>query len=706
MRDLLFELGSEELPAGFVVPALDQLERLFRESCISQGIEHGSVCRFGTPRRLALLVRDVAANTPEISRTVQGPSLTAAFDADGTPKIPALKFAEAHRVPIERLERITTPRGTYLSVTIEEPGQSTISLLPAILTSCLRGLVFPKSMRWSDVKAVYARPLHWIVALFGEEILPVIFADVQSGRNTYGHRFLDPKQIVLCSATEYEATLEKAHVIPNIQKRRQLLVERISEAAREAGCELRSDDELIDQVVNLVELPSPVTGTFDARHLELPPEILIQEMKVHQRYFPLYDQNGALAPKFIAVSNTPVRNRNLSIRGYERVLRARLTDGRFFFDEDRRLPLTEWITRLQRRTWVAALGTMAEKSDRIRMLGGWLAESVGQSECRSAVERAASLCKADLETGMVGEFPELQGVMGREYALHSGESAEVALAVFEHYLPRSAGDTLPTQDPGALVGLADRLDSLCGLFAIGKKPHGNKDDFALRRAAISFIRIVIDRSYRFSLATAIDHSMALLEPKLSDNAKRPLPAAVKESLLEFFRGRLESLWREDNRPDVVDAVLSAGCDDLVSASLRLRALAAEVQRPDFALVIETFKRVANIVAKQAGDVAPAPVNPTLLTDREEKALHLEITKLKVDIHNALLADDFATALNTAASLREPVDAFFNGVLVMAEDQNVRGNRVRLLMETRELFSSIADFSKLHSPGTTPASTSR
>ncbi len=695
MAELLFELGTEELPARFVVPALDDLEKTFTEQCVALNIKHGAIARFGTPRRLALLVTGVAEKTDDVTKEVQGPSVKAAFEADGkTPKIPGIKFAESVKLPIDQLKRVTTPKGEYLVATVEEKGRRTFELFSEVLNVCTRKINFAKQMRWGDVEQSFGRPLQWIVALLGSEVVPVTYSDVKSGRITRGHRFLSPGPISITSPADYEALLEKANVIADLAKRRKLMTDRIAAAAQKAGGTVLPDEGLIDQVVNLVELPNPVVGTFEERHLDLPPEVLIQEMKSHQRYFTLTDAKGKVLPKFIAVSNTPVKDEKLSIKGYERVLRARLTDGRFFFDEDRASPLIDRLPKLQKRSWIEKLGSMAEKTDRIRALSVFLARAVGQSAALSTIERAATLCKADLNTGMVGEFPELQGVMGREYALHDKEPKEVALAIFEHYLPRGAGDGLPSQDPGAIIGLADRLDSLCGLFGIGKKPTGAKDDFALRRAAITFIRIATARGYRFSLSAAIDESISLFGERLADSRRKPTDPSVRDQLLEFFRGRLESTWKETHRADVVEAVLCAGFDDLVAAQLRLEAISAYVSRPDFSSLAATFKRVANIVEKQAKDVSRAPVDPKKLTDDPEKALYAEVSKVSAAVLAAVKADDYAGAMAKVVPLKPFVDAFFDKVMVMADDKALRENRVRMLMEIGGFFGTVADFSKI------------
>ncbi len=690
MSDLLFELGTEELPARFVVPALDDLERTFKEKASACGVTHGVLHKYGTPRRLALLVKDVLDKTPDLNEERQGPSVKAAFDDKGVPKVPAIKFAESVGLPVEKLKRVTTPKGEYLTATVEVKGRRALELLPDVLNTCIRKINFAKSMRWGDVEQSFGRPLHWIVALLGSEVVPVLFADVKSGRMTRGHRFLAPDWIELKSPADYEATLEKASVIADVDKRKKLLLERLDAVAKNAGGAIIKDDALVDQVVNLVELPCPVLGRFDPRHLDLPPEVLVQEMKSHQRYFSLTGPDGKLLPAFIAVSNTPVKDEALSITGYQNVLKSRLADARFFFDEDRRTKLVERVERLKRRTWVESLGSVHDKVERIRTLAKWLASNQPQqspsAELLSHVDRAAKLCKADLETGMVGEFPELQGVMGREYALHDGEAKEVALAIFEHYLPRGATDALPTQDAGAFIGIADRLDTIVGLFGIGKKPTGAKDQFALRRACLAVINVTLARGYRFSLSAA------------NDEAGKGFKSHAKADVLDFFRGRLEAQWRETHRADAVDAVLAAGFDDLVGAHKRLQALALQMKRPDFAPLAATFKRVANIVNKQAKDIAKGAVDSARLTDDAEKALNTAVTKVAEEVRGAAKADDYARALERVVTLKAPVDLFFDKVMVMAEDKALRENRVRLLMEIGALFGTVADFSLIQSEG--------
>nr|BDT34096.1 glycine--tRNA ligase subunit beta [Myxococcus sp. MH1] len=693
-RDLLLEVGAEEIPASFIAPALEDLRRVVTERLADARLEHGEVKVYGTPRRLAVWVRDVADAGKDVVKEVLGPSAKAAFDAQGKPTKAAEKFAEGLKLSVDQLGRAQTAKGEYVSARVEEKGRAAADIVPDALHAAVHSINFRKSMRWGDVESSFARPVQWLVALLGGDVVPVVFGDVKSGRVTYGHRFLSPGAVELKAPADYEAALAKANVVADIGKRRAMLVEKVTAAAKAAGGALLEDEGLVDQVTNLVELPSPVVGTFEERHLDLPPEVLVQEMKSHQRYFSLVDGAGKLLPKFIAVSNTPVRDEQLSLRGYQRVLRARLADGRFFFDEDRKTPLADRVEKLGRVVWQGQLGTYLEKVERFRSLAVWLAGQTKRAGESATIERAATLAKADLVTGMVGEFPELQGVMGREYARASGEPDAVALAIFEHYLPRGAEDALPTQDAGALIGIADRLDSLCGIFAIGKVPSGAADPFGLRRACLAIIRLVLGRGYRFSLSAAVDESLRLLAPRLANVKRKAGEPAPREQVLEFFRGRLKALWGEQHRTDVVEAVLAAGFDDLVAAQKRLEALSLIVGRADFQPLAAAFKRVVNIVEKQGRDVAGGQTQAQKLVDDAEKQLHAAFSHARTSVTGLLQGDDFSGALKEITGLKPVVDTFFDKVMVMAEDKELRENRIRLLTEIGALFNQVADFSKI------------
>jgi len=687
---LLLEIGTEELPASFVVPALEELQRSLQDKLAAARLAHGPIRPVGTPRRLALLVEAVVPRSPDLRRQVLGPPVKAAFAADGSATRAAEKFAEGHGRTVSDLLRVQTPKGEYLAVDVEEKGRAAEEVLPAVLSEVVHGLTFRKSMRWGDVEQSFARPVQWLVALYGSAVLPVVFADVRSGRETRGHRFLAPAPISLAHAADHAAALERSHVVADVSVRRERLHRAVREAAARAGGILREDEALLDEVTQLVELPCPVVGSFEERHLDLPAEVLVQEMRSHQRYFSIVDGSGQLLPRFVAVSNTPVRDEALSRRGYERVLSARLTDGRFFFDQDRRTPLSARVPDLARVVWQGQLGSYGEKVERLRALGGWLAQAAGLERLRPIVDRAALLAKADLVTGMVGEFPELQGIMGRHYALSSGEPPEVALAIAEHYLPRGPTDPLPTGDAGALVGLADRLDTLAGLFALRKQPTASADPFGLRRACLGVIRLVLGRGLRLDLGRAVDEALRLLSPKLP----KADPAAARAELLDFFRGRLRALWTESARPDVVEAVLSVGFDDLRGAEARVQALAALVQTPEFLPLAESVKRAVNIVEKQGSDVRGDVVQQALLELPAERTLHQQALAAQVRVSTALAAEDVPGALAAAASLRGPVATFFETVRVMADDQAVRENRVRLLRQVAQVFAPLADFGRI------------
>ena len=701
-EDLLLEIGTEELPAGAVEPALAQLAQGLGERLAEAHLAHGAITTYGTPRRLAVRAAAVAARSPDSVRQALGPSVKAAFGADGAPTKAAVKFAESQGVAVEALRRVETAKGSYLAVERSEPGQPASALLPPLLQALVHAVSFKKAMRWGDVEQTFARPVQWILALHGSEVMPVVFADVRSGRVTHGHRFLSPGPISLRTAGEYLPALERAHVIADVANRRERIRAGVESLAHAVGARVLADPSLLDQVTELVEWPAPVLGSFEARHLDLPNEVLVEEMRSHQRYFSLVDAQGRLVPHFVAVSGTPVHDPALSRGGYERVLRSRLSDGRFFFDQDRKVRLVDRVPALERVVWQGKLGSYAEKVARIRPLAVHLATAAGLGGLREQVDRAALLAKADLTTGMVGEFPELQGIMGREYARASGEPEAVARAIAGHYLPRGASDPVPDEDPGSLVGIADRLDTLAGLFALGKLPTASTDPFGLRRACLGVIRIILGRGYRLSLSAAIDAALgagrapAGIAAKLGLSEERA--AAVRGELLEFFRGRLKALWADDARADVVDAVLAAGFDDLRSTRARLEAFAQVVGASDFAPLAIAFKRVANIVEKQGSDVAAARVDASVFQDPSEGALSEAAGRAAAEVRRALEAEDAPRALAAARALKGPVDAFFERVLVMTDDRRVRDNRVRLLREVAQVFAPLADMSRIQAEG--------
>ncbi len=686
-KDLLLEIGSEELPASFVLPALQELKELFAAKAASARLAHGELHTYGAPRRLALMVEGVAEEQGDLSEEILGPPVKVAFDAEGRPTKVAEKWAAAQKVGLDALQKKETPRGRYVFIIRSEKGQPAAKVLPGLLAEIVKGLHFRKSMRWGWEEETFARPVQWIAALFGGETVELGFSDVRSGNTTRGHRFLAKAPIELGAPAEYLAKLEEAHVFADHERRRAMIKEGIAAEAATIGGKVLDDPALLETVTFLVEHPTAVLGSFDKEFLELPPEVLVSEAKGHQKYFSVVDGDGKLLPAFVAVSGTPIKDKAVARAGYERVLRARLSDARFFFTEDKKRPLAERVDELKRVVFQQKLGTSYEKMERFRDLAAWLSEALGLGAEKKTVERAAYLCKADLVTGMVGEFPELQGVMGREYSL-GVETPEVALAVFEHYLPRGASDALPTRDAGAIVGIADRLDTITGIIGIGKGPTGAADPYGLRRACLAVINIVLARGYRFSLGQAVDQALGLLGKRVADHAK------TRREVLDFFRERLKNLWAESRRRDVVEAVLSAGFDDMVDALLRLEAMSAIVGQPDFEPLAAAFKRAVNIIEKQAKDVAAGEVDPALLSEEAERGLHQALVSTRGSIDQAVRAKDYPTALREITGLKPAIDRFFDTVRVMAEDPKVKQNRVALLAEVGRVFGGVADFSKI------------
>jgi glycyl-tRNA synthetase beta chain len=542
--------------------------------------------------------------------------------------------------------------------------------------------------RWDDV--TFARPLRWMVALHGGRPLKVRFGEVVSGGVSYGHRFKAPKAIRLTGKPEdYVAKLRKAFVVVDPVERRALVEREVAKAAKAAGGRALENPGLVDEVTNLVEIPTGIAGEFEKQNLDLPAEVVVSEMRSHQRYFAVVDGAGKLKNRFVAVAGTPVKSPKVSRHGYERVLRARLADARFFFEEDRKRKLHERIEALGRRTYQAKLGSELERTNRIGAIASGLAKALGKEPLVADVLEAARLAKTDLTTGMVGEFPELQGIMGAHYARIEGMKPEIADAIEDHYRPVGASGELPRGDLGALVGLADRLHQLVGIVGVGEKATGAADPFGLRRAAIGILRILLDRKYHLSLSAAVEETLnALQGVRLAQDR-----AVVAEQVLEFVRGRLKAQWGEEFPPDVVDAVLAAGFDDVVDARQRLEALAEVKARPDFVPLAVAFKRVANIQEK-AGGPGAARVDPALLRDEAERQLLAELERVEAESSSLREHRNYPAVLRNVATLEPAVARFFDDVLVMAEEPALRANRLGLMRRVASLFSDLADFRKI------------
>jgi len=683
-KELFLEIGTEEIPAGFLPKAMADLDALIRKELEVARLSFGEVETLATPRRLALVVKNLDERQQDAEVTALGPARKVAFDADGKPTKAAEGFARGQGVEVKDLTVATTEKGEYVAVTKLITGRPTADLLAELLPRLVGAIPFRKSMRWGDLDVRFARPIHWIVALFDGVVVPFTFGSIKSGSASRGHRFMANEVFPVRDFAHYLDECERHFVIPHPEKRKEIIRREVAQAARAAGGRVLDDEALLEQVTFLVEYPSVVCGSFEREFLQVPKEVLITSMREHQRYFSLVDEAGKLLPHFITVNNTLAEDPGVVARGNERVLRARLSDARFFFEEDKKVSLEERVEALKEVVYQAKLGTSYEKMERFRKLAVGLAGRL-RPELADRVSRAAFLCKADLITGMVGEFPELQGVMGREYALLSGEEPDVALAIHEHYLPTQAGGDLPSSDIGAFISMADKLDTICGCFGVGLIPTGTADPYALRRSAIGIIAILLDRGYALSLTSLIDNALELLRDKLTRDA-----ATVRADVLEFFRGRYVNQLAGRYPADVVDAVVSVSFDDLNDTAARVAALAEIRKRPDFEPLAVSFKRVCNIV-KDGLDI---PVDEALFQDDAERELYRVFGTTASVARDRIAGKDYLAALVEIAGLRSAVDAFFDGVMVMADDERVRNNRLALLTGIARLFGAIADFSKI------------
>lgn len=684
-QELLLEIGTEEIPAGFLPKAMADMAALIRTELENAQLAFGAIRTLATPRRLLLVVEGIEEHQPTLRSEVMGPAKSVAFDASGKPTKAGEGFARGQGIALDQLVIVETEKGAYVCAKKEQAGRPTAELLTEILPRLVPAISFKKSMRWKDLEVRFARPVHWIVALYGGAVIPFAFGNIASGNQSRGHRFMAPGVFEVKDFSQYLQECERHFVIVDPEKRKSIIRAEVARLAKEAEGEVLADEELLEQVAYLVEYPSAVLGTFNPDFLQVPKEVLITSMRSHQRYFSLVDAAGKLMPAFITINNTLAPDPSVVVRGNERVLRARLSDARFFFEEDKKVPLADRVEALKSVVYQAKLGTSYEKMERFRALAVALAELLAPT-LKEKAARAATLCKADLVSGMVGEFPEVQGVMGREYALLEGEDAEVAQAIYEHYLPTQAGGAIPSADLGAFVSIADKLDTLCGCFGVGLIPTGTADPYALRRSAIGILNIILGRGYRLSLPELVDRSLDLLTAKLS----RPRPE-VRADVLEFLRLRLVNLLTGQGYPqDVVDAVLSASCEDVADALARVKALAELKGREDFEPLAVAFKRVVNIIK---GGV-DTPVAPALFAAPCEAALHEATGQAAGQVDQAVAIGDYAAALRAIAGLRGVVDGFFEGVMVMADQDAVRINRLALLTGVARLFEGIADFSRI------------
>ncbi len=694
MDNLLLEIGSEEIPAGYIEPALTALASGLLKKMSEARIEHGRAVVYGTPRRLAVEVADVASRQKSLTTEIIGPPERVGFDEQGKPRVAAEKFAEKVGIPVNRLTIKKTKKGTYLCGKKMEPGLATRTILKDILPELILATPFPKTMRWADLPIAFARPIHSILALLGDKIVSFNLGRIKSGRYTYGHSFMSPGRIRIAASGDYKEQLRSAHVLIDVQERKKWVEREITKAAVSVGGCILPDEELLDIVTNLVEYPVPVVGKYEEKFLELPKEILITAMREHQKYFAVIDANGKLMPSFIAVNNTLTKDMNLVANGHERVIRARLEDARFFYKADLEVFLEDQVEKLKGVLFQAKLGTMHQKVLRVQKLVGFLGDVLGyHSDLKNRVLRAALLCKADLVSQVVVEFPKLQGIMGRVYAAVAGEDDETAAGIEEHYRPTYSGGPLPETLTGAILSIADKIDSICGCFCAGLIPTGASDPYALRRQGIGVVQIMLHNDFSFSLRELIEESITLFDIKSGQEVK-----AMINRIYNFLQSRMAHLLTEDGfSKDVIAAVVDVSADHVPNIWRRVHALEDLKSAPDFDPLAIAFKRVVNIL-KQAGvfesDDALAPVEENLFQHECESTLYLTYKKVKRNVSKNLGKGFFDRALLDVASLRNDVDAFFDGVMVLTEDMGIRKNRLTLLGHIAALFGKFADFSKI------------
>lgn len=689
--DCLLEIGTEELPPRSLVRLAEALGRGLAAGLAEAGLAHDGYRIFASPRRLAVLVERLAAAQAPVRQERRGPAMTAAFDALGNPTPAALGFARSCGVEVGELGTLETNKGVWLAFRVERPGESAAQLLPGLVAGALAALPVPRPMRWGAGEATFVRPVHWVVLLHGNEVVPGRFFGLPTGRDTRGHRFHHPGHLRLANPAAYVPLLATTgHVLADPETRRAAIREQVGQAARRLGAIADVDPALLEEVAGMVEWPRAVAGRFDERFLALPEEVLVAAMKAHQKYFPVRDAEGRLMPAFIAISNIESRNPDAVREGNERVIRPRLEDAAFFWDQDRRLSLADRLPALGSVIFQRDLGSLHDKAARLARLAGEIAPFLGADP--KPAGRAAWLAKCDLLTAMVGEFPELQGIMGRHYAGHDGEGADVAEAIAEHYLPRAARDALPRTPAGQIVAVADRIDSLVGIFGIGRAPTGDRDPFALRRAALGLVRIIIERGLdRLSLPWLIGRGLAAYE---AQKIRLPDAADVEARVLGFVMERLRAHYQAAGVvPEVFEAVRVRGPERPVDLDARVRALQTFCGLPEAASLVAAHRRIGNIL-RRTDDPAAERLEPRLLQEPAERALGEAILAVGDELDVLTGRGNYDAALRLLAGLRDVVDRFFDEVLVMSEDARVRANRLRLLEDLQRLFLQIADLSEL------------
>ncbi|MFT4635878.1 MAG: glycyl-tRNA synthetase beta chain [Arenicella sp.] len=690
---LLIELGTEELPPKTLKKLSDaftaELLNGLRDAELISQADADLASPFASPRRLALVLPNVIAAQPDQTIERRGPAVQAAFKEDGQATSAAIGFAKSCGVDIGDLERLKTDKGEWLSYNIKQAGKSLSALLPAIIDQAIKRLPIAKRMRWGNGTAEFVRPVKWLIVMHGEQVLPATILDIDSGNTTRGHRFHSEGEIVINNANNYQQRLlEQGHVMADFNQRQAMILHQVKAAAASVNGAIEDDQALLDEVTGLVEYPTAVVGDFDQSFLEVPQECLISSMRDHQKYFHVVDQSGKLMPHFITVSNIESKNPDQVRSGNEKVLRARLSDAQFFWLTDQKIKLADRVQLLSKVMFHAKLGSVLEKAQRIQQLAGKLASKMGGDP--ALAERGALLAKADLVSDMVGEFDELQGVMGHYYADRDGEPALIGECIEQHYWPKFAGDRLPISAEAQAVALADKLDSLVGIYASGEVPTGDKDPYALRRASLSILRILIEQERPFKLSELVAESVAVysLKQKIEINTETQI------AIVGFIRGRLTAFYQSQNiATNTINAVLACEPDSPLDFEQRVKAVSAFTQLAEATDLAAANKRISNILKKQQSDVT-SEVDESLLTETAEQELYSAIQHIESDCISLFDHGDYPQGLEKLASLRTPVDNFFEHVMVMSDNDDEKKNRLALLKRMQSLFLRVADIALL------------
>lgn len=689
MSELLIEVGTEELPARFIEDAIDGFSFLIRDALNSKRIKFADISQYATPRRLVILVKGISPTQEETVTVKYGPPVSISFDEFGNPKKPALGFANSMGVPLENLIRVEKDGVLVLACERREGGQRTEDVLPDLLEDVIPKIPFPKRMRWGYEKIEFARPIQWILALYDGKPLKIKIADVESGQVTYGHRFLFAGPIEIRTIDEYVPKLEEAFVIVNQKKRKDIILEGIRKFERELRAFALFDEPLIQEILYITEYPYPLLGSFDATYLELPQPVLINVMRSHQRYIPLASENGKLLPRFIFFANTLPKEEYIIIKGNEKVLKARLDDAKFYFDEDRKLNLFELYERLSSLVYHEKMGSMREKADRIREIALYISEIVGYGS-KDKVVSASKLLKVDLLTHMVSEFPELQGKMGRIYAELMGVDEEISQAIEEHYFPLGSEGSLPSTKLGVIMALSDKIDTLVSFFSVGISPTGNFDPYGLRRCAIGLLRIALDEEIHLDLEELIRRAY-----EVGSNIKNRVSfRELLENLEDFLSTRLKYFLIDLGfEQDLVESIIPWARKDPYDSYLRLKALKEMRENEDFKRLIIGFKRVYNIT-KRIED--SEPVSEDLFEKDEERILYAKYRELNEAYYDLLKHRMYVQALGVLKSFKDPIDKFFDHVFVMVDDERIRINRLSLLSKLKSMFRDFCLFENIRS----------